>query len=467
MIHNTAYIIVDLGFGDAGKGGIVDYLAHSQNASAIIRYTGGPHAAHHVVRDDGVSHAFCQFGATFKPGVRSHLARGVIVKPENLIYEGRALQSKGIAEPFAQLSINPACRIVTSYHAMLCQMKEIARGRQRRGTVGIGAGEAVAESEQNPALALRVGDLFEPAMLREKLGVHYERAHRQAQALLQDCTGPAQDELRALYVAFQQQVRLKNVLALYRYFATQLPITPCSDSEFMAQCGQQPGSLIFEGAHAALLDHDHGYYPYVAKTDTTTRSAIRILNESGFTGEAITLGVVRALGYRHGPGPFVAEDPQLAGLFDERHNKPNEWQGSPRYGWFDLLAIRHAISLNPRVDGLALTMLDHLSRLEQFRVCQSYEYRGSERQHLDDYFEWASTPAGRVKITAIKPAPTRRCDDLARLLFDCIPWDWQYFAGPGDRASDFIRFLESSDGLGLPVQIISTGPTIADKRPVG
>src|SRR5512140_3019710 len=124
-------IIVDLGFGDAGKGGIVDYLAHTRDVARIIRYTGGPHAAHHVVRADGVSDAFCQFGATFQAGVHSHLARNVIVKPENLIYEGRALQTKGVPEPFRRLSINPACRIVTACHAMLCQMKEIARGEDR------------------------------------------------------------------------------------------------------------------------------------------------------------------------------------------------------------------------------------------------------------------------------------------------------------------------------------------------
>src|SRR5512147_1921044 len=186
-MDNRAYIVVDLGFGDGGKGSIVDYLSHTRDISTIIRYTGGPHAAHHVVRADGVSHAFCQFGATFKLGVHSHLARNVIVKPENLIYEGRALQGKGIADPFRQLSINPACRVVTSYHAMLCQMKEVARAENRRGTVGIGAGEAAAESEQFPDLALQMADLYEPAILREKLCAHYERIHHQAQMLLFTC----------------------------------------------------------------------------------------------------------------------------------------------------------------------------------------------------------------------------------------------------------------------------------------
>src|SRR5512145_1071984 len=238
-------IIVDLGFGDAGKGSIVDYLVHTRDISTIVRYTGGPHAAHHVVRADGTSHAFCQFGATFKPGVHSHLARSVIVKPENLIYEGRALEGKGIPEPFRQLSINPACRVVTSYHAMLCQMKEIARGEKRRGTVGIGAGEAVAENEQVPDLALRVADLYEPAILREKLCAHYERAHHQAQTLLLQCNDASlRRELRALYDSFRTQVRLKNLLALYRAFATQFPVKLCADEDAVGQSGRRSGGLI-------------------------------------------------------------------------------------------------------------------------------------------------------------------------------------------------------------------------------
>ncbi|HET9913515.1 MAG TPA: adenylosuccinate synthetase [Anaerolineales bacterium] len=467
MTHNLgtrASIVVDLGFGDAGKGSIVDYLAHTRDASTIIRYTGGPHAAHHIVRADGVSHAFCQFGATFKPGVHSHLARNVIVKPENLIYEGRALQGKGIPEPFRRLSINPACRVVTSYHAMLCQMKEIARGENRRGTVGVGAGEAVAESERFPDLALRVADLYEPAILRKKLCAHYKRAHCQAQTLLSTCNDALlRSELRTLYDSFRTQVRLKNVLALYRAFATQFPITLCSDEAVIVQNGQQPGGLIFEGAHAALLDHDHGYYPYVAKTDTTVCPALAILDQAAFGGAVQVIGVMRALGYRHGPGPFVTEDPHLAGLFEERHNRANAWQGRVRYGWFDLPAIRHGISLNPRVDVLALTMLDHLAKLDQFRVCLSYEYCGTERHRLDHYFEWATNVAGRAIITAIRPVPTCRRDELSHLLFDCVPNEWRWFGREGNLVTEFIDFLESPAGLNLPVQITSVGPTLADK----
>ncbi len=463
-MDNNVCIIVDLGFGDAGKGSIVDYLAHARGVSTIIRYTGGPHAAHHVVRADGISHAFCQFGATFKPGVRSHLARNVIVKPENLIYEARALQGKGISEPFHQRSINPACRVVTSYHAMLCQMKEIARGENRRGTVGIGAGEAVAESEQLPDLALRVADLYEPVPLREKLCAHYERAHRQAQTLLSTCTDASlRNESRALYDSFRTRVRLKNLLAFYRAFATQFPITLCSDEAAIEQSRQQIGGLIFEGANAALLDRDHGYYPYVAKTDTTTRPALDILERTAFDGTIQIIGIVRAFGYRHGPGPFVTEDPHLAGLFEEQHNKANAWQGCVRYGWFDLLAIRHGIRLNLRIDALALTMLDHLAKLDEFRVCLSYEYCGTERHCLDDYFEWTTTPAGRAIITAIRPVPTCRCDELARLLFDCIPTEWRRFSRSANLATEFIDFLESPAGLDLPVQITSAGPTLADK----
>ncbi len=461
----TAYIVVDLGFGDAGKGSIVDYLTQTRDIQAIVRYTGGPHAAHHVVRDDGVSHAFCQFGATFQPSVRSHLARGMIVKPENLIYEGQALEAKGVPNPFARLSINPECRLVTSYHAMLCQMKEVARGGQRFGTVGIGAGEAVMENEETPDLALRLGDLYDPNTLAQKLFRHFENKQRQAHAILKTFEHqPLQKEVQEVYENFMRQVRLKDVLAAYQQFAETLPVTLSTDFDFIERTAKSSGDIIFEGAHAALLDRDHGYFPYVAKTDTTTREAVNILHQANFNGCVTTLGVVRSLGYRHGPGPFVTEDARLSGLFTERHNKSNEWQGNVRYGWFDLLAIRHGMRLNSPVNGIALTMLDHLSQIGNFQVCLSYEYCGQDVQSLEEYFEFTTTQSGRIKVTGIKPTPTGRTDKLSRLLFDCVPWDWLRFEARKNPVEDFVGFLESSDGLGRPVQIVSTGPRVIDKR---
>lgn len=187
-----------------------------------------------------------------------------------------------------------------------------------------------------------------------------------------------------------------------------------------------------------------------------------MLEQAGFAGSIITLGAVRAFGYRHGPGPFVTEDARLNGVFEERHNRANEWQGSPRYGWFDLLAVRHGMQINRQVDALALTMLDHLYRAGQLRACVSYEYLGRDFGCLEEYFETISS-GGRVKITGIKPVPTGRKDTLARLLFDCVPWDWVNFDDQARSGEDFIRFLESPDGLGPPVRLVSTGPTAGDK----
>jgi adenylosuccinate synthase len=345
---------------------------------------------------------------------------------------------------------------------MLCQMKEVARGGQRHGTVGIGAGEAVMESEETPNLALRVGDLYERETLRQKLFWHFENKQRQAHAILREYQDNT--DVREVYKSFMEQVRLKDVLASYQQFAETLPVTLCADVDFIERAVECPGDIIFEGAHAALLDRDYGYYPYVAKTDTTIREAINILDLSNFSGNILSLGVVRALGYRHGPGPFVTEDKRLLGLFMERHNKANEWQGNVRYGWFDLLAIRHGMQLNSHVDAVALTMLDQLSQIGDFQVCLSYDYRGSDVQSLEKYFEFTTTRSGRVRITGIKPIPTGRTDTLSRLLFDCMPGEWLRFDGQKDPVEDFIRFLESRDGLGVPVQIVSTGPRVIDKK---
>ena len=468
-------IVVDLGFGDAGKGGMVAALVERQNASAVIRYTGGPHAAHHLVSADGTSHAFCQFGASFRPGLRTHLARSVIVKPENLLYEARLLQNKGLPHPLRGVTIDPSCRVVTSYHAMLCQMKETQRGARHHGTVGIGAGEAAYDSERDPNGALRVADLYRPQTLAAKLAGHIAEKCRQAQTLLDECTGRGmRAELMDTYQAFTSQVHLEDLLECYGVFCQALPAACCPDEERFDQLRRLPGGVVFEGAHGALLDYTYGYYPYVVKNDTTIQPALRILTEAGAAQQAEALGVVRALGYRHGPGPFVTEDPALAGgLFPELHNHANEWQGALRYGWFDLLAIAHGLSLNPQVQALALTMTDHLRRLERFQVCCAYEYRGSQHELLDRYFRWQRQPDGGIRIGAIKKTPTGRSPELAGLLADCVPAEWLYFEGgqacpdrPGELpagAWDFIDFLESDAGLGLPVRYLSLGPTLADK----
>jgi adenylosuccinate synthase len=311
---------------------------------------------------------------------------------------------------------------------------------------------------------LRLGDLYEPGMLEQKLFQHFEKKQRQAHAILNACEDhPLQKEVWDVYESFMRQVRLKDVLAAYQQFAGTLPVTVCTDAEFLAQAAGDSGDIIFEGAHAALLDRDHGYFPYVAKTDTTSREAMNILNEANFDGSVFTLGVVRALGYRHGPGPFVTEDGRLSGTFLEKHNKANDWQGNVRYGWFDLLAIRHGMRLNSPVNGIALTMLDHLPQVGSFQVCLSYEYCGQEVQSLDEYFDFVITETGRVKILDIKPVLTGRTDKLSRLLLDCIPWDWMHYKEGRSAVNDFIRFLESPQGLHVPVQIISTGPGLIDK----
>lgn len=471
------YVVVDLGFGDAGKGSLVDYLAQTTEASAVIRYTGGPHAAHHVVRPDGVSHAFCQFGASFKKGLCSHLAQNVVVKPENLLYEAEALRTKGVADALSRLSLHPECRVVTSFHAMLCQMKEVARGDQKWGTVGLGVGEAVYDSEQNPAQALRLCDLLNPVTAQKKVRAHYEQKCAEALQLLRMSTDEhVADELQNIYAAFTGAGRLSEVLDLYHCFAREMRGGYASDVAQFNRFLNLPGPIIFEGAHASLLDYRYGYFPYVAKTDTTTGEAMRLLEAAGYQGETMVIGAFRALGYRHGPGPFVTEDRQLGGeALRERHNKPNLWQGAARYGWLDLVALRHSLALNARVDCLAVTMLDRLARLDRYRVCLAYEYLGSRRDLLNQYVEWTPYQANRIRITGIKKTPNRKSAELAQLLFDCAPLDWLDL-GPGDGSdagftaarvpelvNNLVGFLESREGLGLPVTILSHGPTVLEK----
>ncbi len=137
-----AFVVVDLGFGDSGKGLLTDFLARRTGASVVVRYNGGAQAGHNVVTSDGRHHTFAQFGAgSFVPGVRTFLSRHVIVHPTALLFEGRALEEKGVGDVFSRLRVSEAARVITPFHQAANRLRELARGEARHGSCGVGVGE--------------------------------------------------------------------------------------------------------------------------------------------------------------------------------------------------------------------------------------------------------------------------------------------------------------------------------------
>lgn len=349
----TATITVDLGFGDAGKGTVIDWLSRRSPGATIVRYCGGPQAAHNVVTPDGRHHTFAQFGSgMFIDGTSTHLSRHMLVNPLNMEREAAHLEAVGVGSPFARTTVDPAALVVTPYHMGLNRLTELARGDCRHGSCGQGVGVCMADWLERGQAVLLAGDLLTPKNLIRKLGALRDRVAEKAYLLARgrDLTEPW---VRALDLCHVQSV------VLAEHYGHVLPQLRFRYDEELS-VGHR--DLLFEGAQGVLLDQDRGIGApdHVTWTKTTPDHATSILERIGHQGECLVLGIVRSYMTRHGAGPFKTECPNLN--VPEAHNGVGEWQGAWRQGWLDLPALRYAIDCCGGIDGLVVTHMDRVPR---------------------------------------------------------------------------------------------------------
>jgi adenylosuccinate synthase len=412
-------IVVDLGYGDAGKGTVVDWLCASRPVHTVIRFNGGAQAAHTVVLRDGRRHTFAQFGAgTLRPGVRTHLSRFMVVDPLALASEAAHLAAIGVPDALDRLTIDRDALLATPYHRAANQAREQARGDDRHGSCGMGVGETMAYHLGHPEQAPRVADCQTPPLLRRKLVA-------------------LRDQLTA-DVGPQQAPPVDDCVATFAAFAARVAIV---DTAFTAGL-LRAGDVVFEGAQGVLLDEWHGFHPYTTWSTTTFANADKLLAEAGMTGEATRLGVLRVVTTRHGPGPLVTEDPTLR--LTDPHNPTNPWQGRFRFGHFDAVAHRYALAAAGGVDGLALTHLDAIN--DRLLMCRAYDWT----DHLE-------------------PGPAGDLDRQVALTQRLMATTPLYAEPPRSRASAsfhtaWIRAVE--EDLEAPVVLTSHGPTAEDKTPI-
>ena len=265
---------------------------------------------------------------------------------------------------------------------------------------------------------------------------------------------------------------LQKYAAKYADFSSRVAIL--AEDQLFAMIREH--GAVFEGAQGTLLDETFGFVPYVTGSRTTLANAEDLILRSGFSGDIERLGILRAYATRHGVGPFVTEEESLLEKIPLCNNATNEWQGPFRLGWFDLVASRYAVSLNPGLSGIVVTNLDRLSGLDQVRVCQSYNCTTGYFEPLDSYFnlDGANPQPNIIGIQAGERSLEKQ-KVLTGLLFSCRPWDFDDFSGWGNIAGiksfmdlpetlkDYLSFLVSSKGLGLPIKIVSIGLGAEDK----
>jgi len=414
----THVAVVDLGYGDSGKGTVVDWLCAGGEVDAVVRFNGGAQAAHNVVTPDGRHHVFAQFGSgTFTAGVRTHLSRFALVDPLALVAEADHLAAVGVPDALDRVTVDRRAMLTTPYHAAANRARETARGARRHGSCGMGIGETVAYALAHGEDAPRAGDCDDPATLAGKL----RRLGDRLAAELGPLPAPSVGACVEAFGAFACRVALVDGGHLRRLL--------------------RAGRVVFEGAQGVLLDEWHGFHPFTTWSTTTFANVDALLNEAGMPGEVIRLGVLRTYATRHGPGPFVTEDPSLTAALPDRHNGWGRWQGGFRVGHLDLVAARYAVEVCGGVDWLALTHLDVAEVRDDLRVCRAYELDGDRVERL------VPGPAGDLDRQA---ALTRRLLG-ARPVCERVDGGW----------------LETVAGaLGVPAALASRGPTASDKQAV-
>jgi adenylosuccinate synthase len=414
---NGHVIVVDLGYGDAGKGSIVDWLCASDTVHTVVRFNGGAQAGHNVVTDDGRQHTFAQFGSGTFSGARTFLSRFVLVDPLALVKEADHLAANGVPDPLSRLAIDRGALLTTPYHQAANQAREQARGDSRHGSCGMGIGETARYALEHPQDAPRAGDMTTPHVLARKLAVLRDYLIADVAALEDTPLPPPED-----------------VAGVYQAIAARLTLT---GDDYLKTLLRQ-GSVVFEGAQGVLLDEWRGFHPYTTWSTTTFENAETLLAEAGQpAGTAKRLGVSRTYATRHGPGPFPTEDPALA--IAEQHNRTGRWQGKVRTGQLDAITLRYAIEAAGGIDEIAVTHLDTARRHPELKLCLRYEVfgRGVERIARGPAMDLEFQQALTATLLAAHPVYT-----------EVSPGDWP----------DII-----ADIANAPVTIHSHGPTAAAK----
>jgi adenylosuccinate synthase len=423
-------VVVGAQWGDEGKGKIVDWL--SEQADIVVRYQGGHNAGHTLVID-GVTYKLSLLpSGIVRGGKLSVIGNGVVVDPFHLCDEIERLRTQGVTITPHELKLADNATLILPLHRELDAFRENANSGTKIGTTKRGIGPAYEDKVGRRAI--RVRDLAEP-----------------------DALGPKVDRLLAHHNALRRGMGLEEVdgaalIALLKDVAPK--VLPYMDRvwETLDHARREGKRILFEGAQGALLDVDHGTYPYVTSSNTVAGQAS---TGSGLGPGAIgfVLGIVKAYTTRVGEGPFPSE------LFDavgrEIGEKGREFGTvtgrARRCGWFDAVLVRQTIKTSG-IDGIALTKLDILDGFPEIKVCVGYRLDG----HVIDYL-----PASESAQKRLEP------------VYETIPGWADSTAGArswADLPAEAIKYVRRVEELiGAPVTLLSTSPerddTILVKNP--
>jgi len=355
MIHATA--VIDLGFGDSGKGTTVEWLCKTRNPSFVIRFNGGSQAAHNVHLECGYSHTFSQLGCGTFQGIPTYLTKYMGIDPLALRMEANSLDNFIGNKVLDGLYIHKEAMVITPYHRALNRYKESRRGKDRHGSCGVGHGEAVDMSIRMPELTLTYGDLNNKKIIFSKFKAIKEH-------MLKEYSGIEE------YDAFS----LIHVVDIIDQYVSIYDETITVDDVMESSILASPNN-VWEGAQGLLLDENYGFHPNTTWSTTGSNNITSLYSYHGlFLGsyaELERVGVLRSHMTRHGVGVFVTEDEDCQQWVEDDDNGHNEWQQTFRAGHLDMVMLRYSRQLCA-VDTFVLTHFDKLESDGDVKICHSY-----------------------------------------------------------------------------------------------
>jgi adenylosuccinate synthase len=412
-------VVLGTQWGDEGKGKIVDLL--TDQASAVARFQGGHNAGHTLVIDGEKTVLHLIPSGILRENVVCMIGNGVVLSPEALLKEIKGLEEAGVPVR-ERLRLSPSCPLILPYHVALDQARELARGNAKIGTTGRGIGPAYEDKVARRGL--RLADLLDKERFAAKL---------------EEVVAYHNFQLENYYKV--EPVDYKTVLDEALAMGEQLAPMVADVTAMLHDLRKSGENIMFEGAQGSLLDIDHGTYPYVTSSNTTAGGTS---TGSGFGPLYLDyiLGITKAYTTRVGGGPFPTELHCAVGegLAERGHEFGSTTGRSRRCGWFDAVALKHAIQINS-VSGICLTKLDVLDGMDEISICVGYK---------DAAGNVVTSLSGSEDYEAVEP------------VYETMPgWtDTTVGAQSVDElpaaAVAYIKRLEVL--IEAPVDIISTGP---------
>ena len=413
-----AIVLLGAQWGDEGKGKATDLLG--DKVKYVVRYQGGNNAGHTVVIGDQKYALHLLPSGILTPSCIPVIGNGVVIDPAVLLEEIRGLNDRGVDT--SQLKISTNAHLITPYHRTIDKVSERFLGKAKIGTTGRGIGPAYADKINR--IGIRVQDLFDPSILRQKI------------------EGALRDKNQVLIKVFNRKgLEVDEVLREYLDYAEILRPYVADTSLLLNKALEKGENVLLEGSQGTLLDVDHGTYPFVTSSNPTAGGA-STGSGIGPTRISRVIGIVKAYTTRVGSGPFPTE------LFDEDGEKLRSIGGefgtttgrSRRCGWYDAPIARYAVRINGLTDFF-LTKLDVLTGWEKIPVCVAYDVDGTRVEEL---------PASQSDFHHAKP------------IYEHLP-GWSEPISQARELKDlpanaraYVKFLE--DVSGAPMSAIGVGP---------